>query len=377
MKNFKYLLLVLSMAMFLMSCTVSEESAVRGAEEELVPISLNIGLDRGFQTGSALEPMTKAESYSTYINTWYDCLILKKIGNDWVVHKTLTPSITGLPTGNVISGSQQLVSDYRIELLPGDYHMLIVLNNTSGMNKNLIPGYRIPAHAPKAVGYWIVTKEFGRPGAVNLKYEIFAGSAQFKVTKTGQLEESGTPIPVDITTTRRVGTVGIYLKENSFKGLGDWSVLEGLTIFRVTAKEGAFCEGIDVFGEPYYSETPMTEFYGNYNISRNFAPSSKGNYYFPVAYTRIGGHFFFTETGANIPITVNDVDISVKQSPNLRFVYNDTEIEGTLSHNGTCHLTFTASDNYNDGDVQIYPEYSGDDALNLFPPDFMWTTGIK
>ena len=372
----KKILLMLCVAAAAVSCS-REDSPAPVTPDEATPVYLTVGLkDLGFENETGYEPMSRAESYATYINPFgYDCLILKQEGDDWYVERKLTPRITGLPTGNIISGSGPVVSDYRIELTPGHYHMLIVLNNSAQFNPILKPGYKIPETPPYAVGYGIVTAAYGREGALNLPHEVFAGTQEFDVVKTTGLEPSSAVQSVDVEVTRRVGTIGIYFKENERK---TGARLAASVALHLKAKEGAkFCEGIDVFGNPYYSSEGLTDFFGNYYISQGAAPSAKGDYYFPKKNGRVSGHFYFTEAGKEVPYSIDYIDIAVR-SNEINYIYSDpVGVSGILRHNRTGHLTFSTTDSpLSPGNFDLNPEYSQEEVEGLFPPDYMWTTNI-
>jgi len=381
----KKIALLLCVAAVLASCS-HEEHVEQGSGNDTQAVYLSVGLDNnGFVTGTETEPMTRAGSYATYINPIYDCVILKQLEEDWIVERVMTPVMSGLPSDNIITGSTRLVSDYRIDLTPGHYHMLVVVNDpktnaySSGINSELIPGYRIPEKSPWAVGYTTLSGQngFGLGGEKNLTHEVFAGTVEFDVVKQTGLEPAMTIQAVDVNVVRRVGTIGIYLKEDANqKGSG----LVGSVAFDIRATSGKFCEGIDVFGEPYYSDEGLTQFSGFYFISEDAATcaTSEEKYNFPVRGSRVAGHFYYTDEEKDVPFAVTKVDVGF-QSGTLNYEYAGAdEITGTLRHNRTSHLTFySTGTSLRTGYYDLYSEYVGDEAVDLFPPDFMWTTAIK
>ena len=157
------------------------------------------------------------------------------------------------------------------------------------------------------------------------------------------------------------------------------------TEFDLYAEEGhRFCEGVDVFGDPYYSETPRTSILTRQTTGAGCHTAANGKrYMIPVVNSTIYGSFFYTdESVEGVPYTITGINTTMRQNtPEYEYPY---EVSGmVLRHNTPDAISFSATDDWylrTSDRMQIFylvfPEDENNNreqAAFLFDPDYEWS----
>lgn len=152
-------------------------------------------------TDASIEPMTRATSYKEWFGNSCRLLILKKADTRWIVDATqnvLLDAASGPWLELKLSGDLPPCT-FGLELRPGDYRIVAVLNFQSGdWNTELVPGTVVADVAdasmrtPPLITYLIST-HWMNTGYRQLSREVFVAVADFTVPKSGDLHSSGVP----------------------------------------------------------------------------------------------------------------------------------------------------------------------------------------
>lgn len=262
------------LGIFLVACEQEEINYPKEEEPENYRFSIPLSLTSSVTVGEGTDyvPMaTKADDQiKTMIEEECRCLVLKEIESQWYVDtllfftwnksKSYTSPQPITADGNL--GTLDLV------LRPGTYRLLVVANpNGVDWNPALIPGYKVKGEAtaetpiPYAFTYTIQQQ----PGYLDYGYrslfrEIFTGTYQFTVSKTGDLHSDPVNGNGGVHLTRKVSRFRILLKgvvpsEPTF-------AFESTYYFAYLELEAQgdnfFCDGIDCWGNAYYNRKEPT-----------------------------------------------------------------------------------------------------------------------
>ena len=395
------------------SCSREDTTEASLPAEETVPVALSVGIAEGqFQTGNGYEPMTRAEGeVLARIYNQYMYLIMKKIDGNWVVERLDYARIDASTSsfGSLDITSQLPDNTLRIDLTPGEYKMAVVLNynSASTYTKKLNPAtgkYDLDVFAPGTVvlaagaseselppliGYRVLDSSYGMYDRSEeiLYNEIFAGTTDFTVTKTEGLAASGSAIPVQVATTRKVGSFRIYIRETEANPDFD-DELNTYVFYTMTANNAkGFPRGLNVWGKPYYSSTPLTKMDGAFYMTKAYIPTAQGNYKIPALNgTRWFGHYYFSDPDNAVPFTVSDITANEQQGGiNWEFDYS---IDRVLYHNQQDAFALTSTEgtteikvpNGEGGEsteryakMALYPE----NVVDLFTPNYDWNTTVQ
>lgn len=263
----KKLSILLAATAFLCGGCSDDEAAVHpsGAGEPVVEVRFDM---TAVETDTSVEPMARMTAYRNWISSHGRTLILKKAGERWIVERTDTVFLNGKPsrwsTVMKLTGNLPAVT-FDMELRPGDYRIVVVLNAESAVvNNELVPGVvvadeRDPAQrTPPFISYRIITDHPANRGYRMLNREVFVAVADFTVPKSGDLHDTGMPA-VPLRAERRVGKFRMLLKDKPSpqkEYTFDATAHNLKMVF--TASDKPFAEGIDAMGEMYYSEEGLT-----------------------------------------------------------------------------------------------------------------------
>ena len=401
----KYLILSGVLVFLIGACTREETVDTQwGLSGETIPVVLSVGIAEGqFDSQSAYEPMSRAGGeVLASIRNQYLCLIMKEIDGNWTVDTLLYPTIDANEGswGNLAITGALPQNELRIDLTPGHYAMSVVLNYNSASSyySKWERGTIVQAsgNTPSPlVGYLVLGSSYGdATKAEKILYnEIFAGWTKFTVDKTNQLQPSGSPIPVTVATTRKVASLRIYLEESNASPTLS-STMNQYILFNMTAGEGyAFPDALDIWGDPYYSATPLTYMDGAFVVTQKYLPTDYGNFKIPAPpgdYQRWNGHYYFTDPAVTtgIPYTIADIRVSQSSQDNTIWFYEPT-IDRKFYHNQQDGIAFKnidgsetiLIDNGNNGQsTEFHAKLvlsldSQDQPLNaadLFTPHYDW-----
>jgi len=334
---------------FLFSCQNEEEDMVDVSADDGVSVQFSFGIPERMETGTEYVPMGKAtkaneDIYPVQITNDYRALIVKKIGSRWILDKMLTLKISTDPMTTVHRVRDSVtVAKFTTDLRPGQYRITIITGSRA-MNWNtnsLKPGLIVEDgnnKIPMACCYRPIDGGYFHSDKYGLEEEIFAGRYDFTVKKTEDLHSDSLIEPVHLQLERKVAKFRILLYNDDI-GPGSFNISQGnnaITALINAKASDPLPLGLNVWGESFYSDTPVTEVaYGIYTTNKRLISNEPGNleYFVPYKGTeRQFSTFLFTDPDRDIPITVSEVlHTYVSRAPTYKC--QDVPINLILKHN--------------------------------------------
>lgn len=193
-------------------CSTTEQEPATMPEGETHHITLPVNLSGSLPGDTHTEPMTRADASTkvSKVQNRYTYFLCKKVGDTWYMDSKgegyLTDKGRFADLEPVMSDT---FNDLKLELRPGEYH-IVVLTNPSCVQQNpaLTAGTPIKRDDGTLETPWLFqyakgTEEW-RPnyGLIGLNRDIFTGTVDFTVTKTGDLHSDPAGAPAQLTLTR-------------------------------------------------------------------------------------------------------------------------------------------------------------------------------
>lgn len=351
-------------------------------------IPLSLASDHRIQEGTDYVPMTtKADDViKTKIENTCKCLVLKKVESKWYVEDLLRITLdkSKPPLGTRPITSDGTIGAIELILSPGDYRILVVAN-ASGVEWNpaLVSGYPVKdetavgSEVPYAFTYPIQdSKQYMNYGYRYLNKEIFTGTYQFTITKTGDLHSDPINGNGKLSLTRKVSRFRILLKDGaspSEKFIFELTSHFAFPILKATG-DTPFCDGIDCWGDAYYNRQQST-----YELPMCISTTAKMNIatngaayqiVLPENSTYPGVFIFTDETKTEgIPYEIT-IEKLLGKSGGFSYYYEGTIGGHTLYPNSIDGLVFKTTDEYKvvtGGMPSIKMEQvPGENAVTLF-----------
>lgn len=361
--------MLVSIGILLLACSEQEDndslisnSINNRGDKVTVKLSLSAIPERYMDNNTDYRPMSSRATGNirSLIANNYQCLVMKEIDNKWYVDTLTNRNLTeGSRWSDVNVTDETSFNDLQLTLRPGHYRVLAVLNPRSGIwNPDLVPGAIVKGEADTvayAYTYFYQTeKQYANVGKRQVSYEIFAGTADFKVEKTTNLHS----IPVNgnthITFTRKVAQMRFLLKdhesaENKFNFSDTQHTVHAT--FKATQPDMPFCDGLDCWGDAYYNHTNptrelaiCTDLYSDWQVA-----NTGEKYKMTSKHVTIYSPFIFTDETKEIPYRVEEVKV-VGQSGSYGFVYvyPDPIPDLVLKNNSIQPMVFQTTDEVNE-----------------------------
>lgn len=381
--------ILLLSALFVTGCTKTEEIRPDG---DPVPVTFNLGTELGIDQNIEVRPVTRAQQIVTELYNPYRMLFLKKIDSRWILHRIETSHLkSGLNTYNKrMKVTADFVPDpYRTELTPGRYRIVTFINPDGGKwNDDLHPGAIIADEnepqktAPAALTYRIETSNrYVNYGERYLGGEIFVGTADFTVSKSGTIGQSPDR-QVSVTCKRRVARFRILLKDKEIDGINNALNTENYVRTLFTAKENkVFCDGIDALGNPYYNKANPT-YAMKVNVTCNgnlyVSPVNGENYMMINWHSNVPSYFWFTDPNVEVPFDLKLESITERAYGPIRFCNEQYPL--VLKNNAVTGIVYEADGTFyeQNGLWHFGLRQSCDDARQpedpalLFDPFYEW-----
>lgn len=242
-------------------------------EEKLHAVTLPLSVVSPLTYESQTEPMTRADGNTKLgpMRNTYRYVVCKKVGSVWVVD-LIGDALLKTDKGTFYdfnAVSSDIFDDLKLELRPGEYHIVVTANSGSvSWNGNLTVGTPVRSEDGSLAAPWLFQYKRGdeewRPnyGWIGLQRDVFTGTADFTVTKTGDLHSAASGIPVKIEMSRINCWYRVLLRE-------DTSLPEQLAFKMDTPNssditlesldEKGFPYGVDAWGEAWYPVPAETE----------------------------------------------------------------------------------------------------------------------
>lgn len=381
MKKFTFIGVLAALLVY--ACSDDERFAPRTASEPGVRVGFR--LEASADTGTSVEPMTRATDYKTCIRNGFRMLVLKKIDTRWVVDRTeearFCPS---LPASAEYYRSVLPDTLFSLTMRPGDYRLVAVLNpHRVVWNKALIPGTTVADEAnpslpvPVLVEY-TVSSHWANNGYRMLSREIYVAVSDFTVAKTDNLHAAGMQ-PITLDAQRRVAKVRFLLKNTPSpvdslqfdKTMHDFQV-----VFKATDKP--LPAGIDALGGMYYGPEPLYELPWCLTTTTTWYPSGKASYLMTDPHATVFSPFVFAEPDVEIPV---DIVIESIEGASGGYTYWTNEVfRRKLRASRITGVVLQTVDSLRTGGTQKEVEVTEatdslgrpEDAATLFDPFFEW-----
>lgn len=316
----------------------------------------------------------------------YRCLILKKIDSRWVVD-TLVRAFLRPPSSQDYRDQEyedfNLTGElpdqgFEVQLRPGDYKVVTVLNyHATEWNNALRPGTVVADESapdfpvPFLVQYWFETDPYqGARGYRVTTREVFAGSRDFTVDKTGDLHTDAGADKVVIPLLRRTAKFRPLLKYYDGERWMNFRQTQYLAKYTCLATtEAPFCEGVNALGGPYYRPGGLHELPVYMNISSAWreSPTAPGQWYhIPLVDATAFNIYFFTDPDVPTPYRIEGIHIYGREG-DIPFYLPDA-IERTFAYNSIEGIVLTPSGNMlkDGGEIELR-EVTEEKATEVFP----------
>lgn len=322
----------------LLACSEREDNdslinnSIMGKDKVTVNLSLSSIPAIQVDGNTDYQPVTRATGdIRSIIANNYRCLVMKKIGSKWYVDTLTNRNLTDAGRWAEVEVTDDTkFKDLQLTLRPGHYRVLVVLNPQSGKwNTGLVPGAVVKGEADTvahAYTYSFQTDDhYANLGKRQVRYEIFAGTAEFTVEKTSDLHSAPANGNTHITFTRRVMQLRFLLKDHkSVPNEFNFSKTQH-TVYatlKATNPDVPFCDGLDCWGNAYYNHTtPTRELEICTDIDSNWRMAKTGTQYKMISgHVTIYSPFIFADDSKEIPYQLEKVKIA-GQSGQGGFVY--------------------------------------------------------
>lgn len=396
----KYLIFLAGAALLLAGCSREPERS-SGETDGGIPVRFGLDLGGAFAGGTGYEPMGRAEEEDPYpvkvvVKNGYKCFITKEINGNWYVEDIFEARLRaeeGLFAFLDVT-EDFAPEDLYLELRPGHYKMLMIVNPTIEAEKALAPGDLVlsagqsPDELPGVNLYNNIENSYGVPGGRYIANELFAGLIEFTLEKSDGLSStSQNPMRQTVELTRRVSSLRFLLKEaepSVDPNFTSPSNLAPFVMFNMNREDGGeFCAGLNIWGEPYYNGLTTIKT-GYFNNARTYLIDGTG-YQVPSTCRnseRLYGHYYFIDPEDDaVGVTVSDVVITIaSRSPEFEVWTNNPG--DTFSHtmylNRASNYVIYPAGQFID-DLQFVARLVEDtetgkpiDFHDLFPPNGLW-----
>lgn len=390
MKNI-YIIFLSILGLALTACEQEElefGSDYTSVNSDAIPVNISFSMNHEIEKSTDYIPMrsgtsTYASDVRVQISNIQRAIIAKKVGNRWLFETISDYIIDPSDKYNLnlydITNST-VVGPFEAELTPGIYKATVITGVTSTnwdntkLKKGDLLGYTddTPFDAPFACTYLTIAGNgYLNIGSYGLNEEIFAGSAEFEVKKTEDLHSPVYPNSVLVTLYRKVTKLRIALEcdPDIESGIGQFfhDQTNGIVADLQGSPTTPFCNGINVWGEPYYdpNEVISAMKYGVFTVKKPQLASNGSYYLIGMKSTRQFSCFYFSDPQIDIPITISNIDISAN-SGMPRYISEGKQISGlTLKHNQMTGFILQSGENAWKENHPIYGEINYRDLIEV------------
>lgn len=339
-------------------------------EEEKVDVCLSLSLlpEMQIEGNTDYRPMSSRASklIRTKLANAYKCLVMKEIGNKWYVDSLVTRTLTDLPVWSMTKievTDDTKLKELQLSLRPGHYRILAVLNSNSvEWNSRLVPGAVVSNRADTithAYTYFFQRSTFpqyANYGKRQVSSEVFAGTAEFTVSKTPDLHSNPVNGNTNIQFTRKVMQMRFLLKNQPMVEKLNF-VNTQHTIYATlvaTNPNLPFCDGLDCWGNAYYNTPRTTELPICTDIHSDWREAKNGNQYkMTSSNVTIYSPFIFTDSTRQVPYLLKDIKaVGQASQDGFIYVYKKPIPNLILKHNTIQQIVFRTTDK-EDPDISV------------------------
>lgn len=322
----------------------------------------------------------------------YKCLVIKEIDNKWYVDTVIEPTLMNSSDSKLKVTDDTKFKDLELTLRPGHYRVLAVLNpGAAKWNDNLVPGTVVKGEADTvahAYTYKYQTNPlFSNLGRREIPYELFTGTADFRVEKTSDLHSLAVNGNTDIALTRKVMQLRFLLKDHdawvppvppdtvSRKKYNFKDTQHTLkATLQATQPNKPFCDGLDCWGDAYYNhQTPTLELPICTDLHPDWRLANNNEQYKMISRNvTVYSPFVFADDTKTVPYQLEDI-VFIGQSGGEGFVYvypspiGELELKNNSIQPVVFQTTGEADDKIVSPQTQVTLEYLADEsAQKLF-----------
>jgi len=308
----------------LTACSEDENVSLRTEtdNDEKVEVAFGLSVENTLHYGTEYVPM-KAAGDETIVRTdnLYRAILFKKFDGYWIIDSLLSLPLTDAASYARLNLTQSIpLKPISLVLRPGDYHLTVITNpNYVNWPSYIYEGsiLQIDESNPQQLcGYMTGTESYPVNERYYLGAEIFSGHTSFTVKKQEDLHGQA-PAPLQmIELIRRVGRFRIVLQNDPSAGDRNFGMgyLGEQVVSEMAADNDVFCNGLDLWGNPYYDAAqPIRQMMYCSMSPRSPYPSTNGEAYFlPSSNSRTFAVHFFTQPGRDIEFTMSQIESTVR-----------------------------------------------------------------
>lgn len=343
----------------LLACSEREDNnslinnSIMGKDKVTVNLSLSSIPEIQIDGNTDYRPASRAiGDIRSIIANNYRCLVMKEIGSKWYVDTLTNRNLTDAGRWAEIKVTDDTkFKDLQLTLRPGHYRVLVVLNPQSAKwNTGLVPGAVVKGEADTVAHAYTYSFQmddrYVNVGKRQVRYEIFAGTAEFTVEKTSDLHSAPVNGNTHITFTRRVMQLRFLLKDhksvpNDFNFSNTQHTV--YATLKASQPDMPFCEGLDCWGDAYYNHTSptkkleiCTQLYDDWRTAKT------GDQYKMISgHVTIYSPFVFTDNLKEIPYQLDEIIVTGQATPGgFVYVYKQPIPDLTLTNNTIQPIVF-------------------------------------
>lgn len=347
------IIIFLSIAIWMLSCQQNETDTEihKGNNlEEGIPVKIGIAIDDiSYQTDYTPMKSTKADDdeIKIKISKFFRVILMKKVEDKIIIHSLLKgvtdPSIVDWGATGYKAGEN--LKDIPLVLTPGKYYATVItgygkLRENIKLKEGMIVAQDGVSNGREdyAYTYRIGDGGYSNVGLDYIGEEILTGTTEFEVEKTEDLHSSSNPDldEIKIKLKRCVTKLRIVLNDppgqshyESFESNGTESIIKA----NITATNGKFVDGIDIWGDPWYD--PVNErknFQYSIETHEDMISFPDGNKYFFSTYgARVNAPYIFSKEGDDVEVEISNIKV-LFGSNNRYYMYYGPNIHKTLIH---------------------------------------------
>lgn len=352
--------LLIAAALLIGGCASPEDPLPGSATgDEGVRVEFSVEVPADIETDWEHRPMTRATSYKTRIPITLRYVVLKKVDTRWIVDQADTILLKRKDkwSTNIYITDSLPPHTISLEMRPGEYKMVAIINPTTGKWYDVIPGTVVadesdPSFVTPPLQTYILSTHPRNEGYLAIYGEVFVAVHDFTVPKSEDLHSGGMP-PIKLHAERRVGKFRLLLKDKASPKEGfTFSTTDHKAEFLLTSKGRPFPDGIDAMGNMYYDpENPLNQLpWCMYTYSTFY---TSGNYRYQICQTGASAFtpfLFIDPEGGDLGFTVSNITVS-GASGSGGFSYRSTDtFERTLAVDKTTGIVFQTTDTYDGND---------------------------
>lgn len=319
------------------------DGALAGKEQVTVRLTLSSIPEIQIDGNTDYRPTsTRADegNVRALIENKYKCLVIKEIDNKWYVDTVIEPTLMNSSESSMKVMEDTKFKDLELTLRPGHYRVLAVLNPKGGKwNDNLVPGTVVKGEADTvahAYTYRFQTNSiYANFERREIPYELFTGTADFRVEKTSDLHSLAVNGNTDIALTRKVMQLRFLLKDHDAwvppvppdtvsrikYNFSDTQHTLKATL-QATQPDKPFCDGLDCWGDAYYNhQTPTLELPICTDLDPDWRLANNNEQYKMISHhVTIYSPFVFADDTKTVPYQLDNLRIT-GQAGGDGFVY--------------------------------------------------------